>query len=289
MHPHFAFTAVEVLWTLTFASQLVLLVVLLGRERARQFPWFTTSVIVVALRLLAARVLFSRLPQLTLGAILITLEDLGVIIGLLVLVELARKGFRGVKRPAWIIATVLMLAGAAAVLKYWGPWPEWKAVTANSKLTILLIMQLVAQKGELLIGVVTIEFGVLMALFGRRYHAGWRSHTQRILIGLSTAAIGQLAVQIIWEIVALHTKPTSQEQYEHVLALRDKISNANSAIYLAVLIWWIACLWMDEPGATKTVESAETASIPSEVAADTSADATPSADEPTVEAESKSE
>jgi hypothetical protein len=248
MHPHFAFTTVEVLWTLTFAAQLVLLVVLLGRERAQRFPWFTASIVLVGLRVLSARVLYTRLPPLTFNAILITIEDLGAIVGLLVLVELARKGFRGAKRVAWIVGLLVLLAVGAAVLKYWGPWPAWKTLTANSKIAVLLFMQLVAQKGELLIGVLTIELGVLMALFGRRYGAGWRSHTQRILIGLSTAAISQLAVQAIWEIIAIHTTPKSQQDYERILGVRDKMSNANSAVYIAVLVWWIACLWMDEPG-----------------------------------------
>jgi hypothetical protein len=26
------------------------------------------------------------------------------------------------------------------------------------------------------------------------------------------------------------------------------LNNANSIIYLVVLVWWIACLWIDEPG-----------------------------------------
>ena len=43
MHFNFHFTTVQVLWTLTFASLLVLLVVLLGRDRMRRFPWFTAE------------------------------------------------------------------------------------------------------------------------------------------------------------------------------------------------------------------------------------------------------
>lgn len=260
------------MWTLTFAAQLVLLVVLLGRERARRFPWFTASVVVIGLRVLTARVLYSRLPPLTFNAILITLADLGVVVGLLVLVELARKAFRGAKRGAWIGVTLALLAVGAAVLKYWGAWPAWKTLTANSRLAVLLLMQLAAQKGELLVGVLTICLGLLVALLGRRYGAGWRSHTQRILIGLSTAAIAQLAVQAIWQIVAAHTTPKSQQEYEHILGLRDKMSNANSAVYIAVLVWWIACLWMDEPGVAKAATEvaaggAKAAEIPAEEAA----------------------
>ena len=34
--------------------------------------------------------------------------------------------------------------------------------------------------------------------------------------------------------------------------------NANSVVYLLVTIWWIACLWIDEPGPTSTDEAALT-------------------------------
>jgi hypothetical protein len=26
------------------------------------------------------------------------------------------------------------------------------------------------------------------------------------------------------------------------------LNNANSVIFLVVLVWWIVCLWIDEPG-----------------------------------------
>lgn len=262
MHPHFPFAVVEVLWTITFAAQLVLLVVLLGRERIHRFPWFTASIIVIALRVLVARVLYSRLPALSFNVILIALGDAGVITGVMVLVELARKAFRGATRTAWIAGTLVLLAGGAAVLKYWGPWPDWKTLTANPELTALRIMQLFGQKGELLIGVLAIELMLVVVLLGRRYHAGWRSHTQRILIGLSTAAIAQLGVQAIWEIIAAHAKPTTRDQYERVLNLRDKISNANSVVYVLVLIWWIACLWKDDPGEPKAAPAPADADTP---------------------------
>ena len=43
-------------------------------------------------------------------------------------------------------------------------------------------------------------------------------------------------------------------EYEHIVNLRENLFNANSVVYLAVLIWWIACLWIDEPGNPETVE-----------------------------------
>lgn len=258
MHPHFAFSTVEVIWTLTFAAQLVLLVVLLGRERMQRFPWFTASIVVVALRLLAGRLLTGRLhDQLTLAAIMIPLGDLGVVMGLGVLVEISRKAFRGVRRSTWIAGSIAMLAVGAVVLKYWGDWPAWKTMTADSKIALLLFLQLAGQKGELLVAVLTIPVGVLVALFGRRHGAGWRSHAQRIMIGLSTAAITQLSVQAILQAMFKHTAPTTRPEADHIhmYSVADKFVNANSAVYIVVLVWWIACLWKDEPSAPKTADA----------------------------------
>jgi hypothetical protein len=273
MHPHLPFTAVEVLWTITFAAQLVLLVVLLGRDRVRRFPWFTASIVLIALRVLVARVLYSRLPPLTFNAVLITLADANVLAGAMVLIELARKAFRKAGRGPWIICTLILLVIGGVVLRYWGNWPDWKSLTANSKLAALLVMQMAAQKGELLISVLAIELAIVVVLFGRRYGAGWRSHVQRILVGLSTASIAQLGVQAIWEIIVAHTKPTTRDQYEHVINLRDKISNGNSAIYVLVLVWWIASLWKDDPGEPALAPAA--AQLDAEAASAAAQDSTP--------------
>jgi hypothetical protein len=248
MHFNFGFTAVQVLWTLTFAAQLVLLVVLLGRERIRIYPWFTTVIVLGALRLLATRMLYGRLAPLPFNAILITLADLTAIAGLMVLVELTRRAFGGVQRRTWIVWTLALVAVGAGVLAVWGHWPAWKTLTADSSLAALLLMQLAAQKGDLLVGVLTVEVGLLIALFGRRFKAGWRSHTQQIAIGLSTFAMTQMAVQGVWQIVVLTVHPHTQQEYQRVLGLRDKLLNASNAVFLAVLIWWIVCLWIEEPG-----------------------------------------
>lgn len=255
MHFNFDFTAVQILWTLTFAAQLVLLVVLLGRDRTRRFPWFTASIVLLALRLLASRLLFGRLPAITLSTVFITLADVAAILGLLVLVELARRAFSGVRRPLWIVNTLGLLAVAGGVLAVWGPWPAWKTLTADSALATLRLMQLLAQKGSLLVDLLTVELGLMVVLFGRRYNAGWRSHTQRIVIGLSTASMAQLAAQGIWQIIALTATPHNQAEYERVMGLRDKLFNGSGAVYVAVLVWWIVCLWIDEPGAAATAEA----------------------------------
>lgn len=261
----FGFTVVQILWTLTFAAILVLLVVLLGRDRSRWFPLFTASITLTALRLLASRMLYGRLAPITMSSIFLTLALIETIIGLLVLVEIARRAFAGASRRSWLIGTLALVAIGAVVAAKWGPWPPRNTLTAGSALSVLRLIQLAAQKGGILSEVLTVGLGLLVVLFGRRFKAGWRSHTQQIVIGLSTMAAAQMAVRGIWEQIALHAAPTTQAEYERVLGIQEKLYNGNSAIFLAVIVWWIICLWIDEPGTPSAAElPAEAATEPTE-------------------------
>ena len=252
---HFHFTASDILWTLTFAGHLVLLVVLLGRDRMARFPWFTTGVIILALRILTIRMLVKRIPPLTMDGINIVMADIGALVGLLVVVEIARRAFGKVRRPTWITGAIMLMALGAVVLKFWGPWPPWSMITAKGTIANLRLLQLIAQKTTLLADVETIAVGLLIVLLGSRFGAGFRSHTQQIAIGLSTASITELAVQGIWQSVikAAQANPAilrSFSEQQRVIGLGDKLSNTNSTIYIVILIWWIVCLWRDEPGQT---------------------------------------
>jgi hypothetical protein len=252
MHLNFNFTAVQILWTLTFAAHLVLLVVLLGRDRA----WFTTAIALVALRLIASRLLFGRLPQLTLGTIFVILADVSAVVSFLVLLELARRVFGNARRALWVFWSLVLLAIGGVVLATWGHWPAWKTINPTTWMALLSLLQMFAQKGGLLTDVLTATLGVLVVSFGRRYGAGWRSHAQQIMIGLSTASMAQLSVQAIWEVIAKTAKPHSMAEYDRIVGLREKLFNGNSVVYLAVAIWWIVCLWIDEPGGHELAEVA---------------------------------
>jgi hypothetical protein len=256
MHFNFNFTTVQIIWTLTLAAHLVLLVVLLGRDRTRRFFWFTASIALLTLRLIVSRLLFNRLPQITLGGIFVVLADVITVLSTLVLIEIARRTFARAPRGLWITWSLIQLAAGGVVLAAWGHWPAWKTIVPHSLIAWLNLLQLAAQKGGLLIDVVTVLLGLLVVFFGRRYGAGWRSHAQRIMIGLSTASFAQLAMQIVWQLIAESAKPHSKDEYERIVGLRDKLFNANSVVYLAVVIWWIACLWMDEPRSSEPAEIA---------------------------------
>jgi hypothetical protein len=265
---NFDFSATQILWTLTFAALLVLLVVLLGRDRAKRFPWFTASIAMMGLLLLTEQLLLTRLPRIIGIEIYWVLSNLNAAIGLLVLVELARRSFHGAKRLGWIIGTLAVLAGGTAALVLWGPWPSWLTLTAQSQYEAIRLMQLAADKGMLLSGVLTIELGLLVTLLARRFGAGWRSHAQRIMVGLSTAALAQLALRGTLQAIGTHSVIHTQAEYEKVLGLRDKLINADKVVYLCVLLWWIACLWIDEPGdSAEALEAEPEADMPAELEA----------------------
>ena len=254
---HFHFSAQDILWTLAFASELVLLVVLMGRDRIARFPWFTAAAVMMALRLLTAKLLNGRLPQMTMAAVFIVMAEIGALLGLLVVLEVARRAFGSVRRSTWLIWAVALLAMGGVILKYWGPWPSWKTLTAQSATSALQLVQLLAQKTSLFVDIENIAVGLLIVVFGGRYKAGWRSHTQQIAIGLSTASLAQLAIGIIWERIAHSAAPKSMADYQHLMSLRDKLFNANSAMFVVVAVWWIVCLWKDEPGTSSVDTTAE--------------------------------
>jgi hypothetical protein len=248
MHLNLHFTAVQTIWTLTFAAQLVLLVVLLGRDRAKRFPWFTLSIALMALRLLASRLLFGRMASVSLSAVFIIMADVSAIVGFLVVVEMGRRAFAPMRRGKWLAWALAILVIGGGVLAFWGPWPTWKTLVADSLLADLRLMQMGAQKLDMLVDLLTVELGLLVIVFGRRFGAGWRTHTQRVVIGLSTASTAQLAVQAIWQLIAKTAVPHSQAEYDRIIGLRDKLFNANGVVYVGVLVWWIIVLWMEEPG-----------------------------------------
>ncbi len=254
MQPNFAFTTPQILWTLTLAAQLVLLVVFVGLQRLKRFPWFAASVLVIAGRSVADELLTGRIPTFTLNALLISLDNLDALILLLVVVELARRAFGGVRRRNWWLGVLALSVIAISITVAWGHWPSWHALTADSSTAVLQVLSVTRFRGLLLTNVLIIELCLLVLVLGSRFKAGWRSHTQLILIGLSSASITQIVVRgALQSMVPPHTRA----EQAHQITFLDNILNANSTVYIVILIWWIGSLWFDEPDMeSATVEAA---------------------------------
>jgi hypothetical protein len=245
---HLPFSANEILWALTFAGYLVLLVVLMGRDRVKQFPWFTASSVLIAFRLLTAKMLYGRLAQIPMAELFIGLALLASLVNVGMLLELARKGFAGIKRSAWVAGALTLMVLGAIVLYYWGEWPAWQTLTAGGGLIAnLQLLQFIALKASLLLDVETVLLGLVIVIFGRHFHAGWKTHIQRIMIGLSVVSLAQLAAEAIAQIIGRNAHPTTRAEAQHFIDLSDRIFYANSAVLILALIWWIWALWKNEP------------------------------------------
>jgi hypothetical protein len=255
MHSKFPFTAVQILWTLTFAAQLVLLVVIMGRDRLSRYPLFTSSIALFAIRLLVEMLLTGRMTTFVLQTVLIVLADVAAILSLLVVVEITRHAFSRVPRLVLVNGSIASFVIAGVVMTFWGPWPMQQLLSLDSPLALLRLMQFSAQKIEMLADILALELGLLIVFFGRRYKAPWRSHTQAIAIGLSVVSISWLSIQGIWLNIAKNAHPTTREQYQQFIDLSARLVNINKIVYIAVLIWWIAWLWIDEPWAKTAQET----------------------------------
>lgn len=238
----------NILWILTFAAELVLLVVLMGRDRIKRFPWFTAGIAAMALRLLTARLLIGRLPQITLATIFIVLADAIAVLAIAVLIEMARRCFAGAGQRAWAMGVAATALPGIAVVALWGRWPPWSTLTAHSEMALLGLGQLAAQKLGLFADVTAVALCVAVVLLGRHYGAGHRSHPQQLVVGLAAAGLSQVGYQVVWQIIAKNATPHTMAEYQRVLAMHDRLYDANSAVYIAVVLWWIVCLWFDEPG-----------------------------------------
>jgi hypothetical protein len=268
----------QVLWALVLAAHLVLLIVLLGRDRSSRFPWFTAAIGFSAVHLIADHLLHGKLTTLAFYWQSYTAILVDTILGLLVLIELCRRVFSSGKAGrilnargwlGWILVTGCI---AVSAVWFWGPWPAWKALTQEPKQLPLLLVVLTAMKGQLFLSIVTVEIGLLLRIFGKRFGYGWRSHAQQIALGLSTYALGFLAVQITTDIMKRHLHLTSREQYEHIVRLFSNLDNGRFALWFLVLAWWIVWLWRDDPddpshagGALEAVEDPVLAGPPLEL------------------------
>lgn len=262
MHFNFAFNAAQIIWTLTFAAQLVLLVVLLGRDRAKLFPIFTLGTVLAAFRWLANRMLFQRIAPIPGQVIFLVIATVVTLVNLALLAELAVQAFRDARQQVKLVGGGAVLAIALAFVIWWGPWPAWRTFAGGGLIIALRTMQLVAQRGDMLCSALSLQLALLVAIYGRRLGAGWRSHRQLLLVGLGALGACQLTMIITWRIIATHAVIHTQEEYVRLLGLGDKLNNTNSALYILVLIWWIGSLWIEEPGTAAAPPTPATEDVP---------------------------
>jgi hypothetical protein len=248
-------TIEQILWALVVACHLVLLIVLLGRDRTARFPWFTAATALSVARLIADHLLNGKLTTISFYWQSYTSMTLDAILHILVLVEIARQVFSSgkagivLKARGWLGGAFVTVAIAIAAVWAWGPWPTMVAFRSQPAQIPILLMVLSGLKGQLFAALLTVQVGVLVLAFGRRFGAAWRSHAQQIMLGLSTNAMALLVVQGITESIQRTVHLKDRAEYERLVHLFARLDYARYALWILVLAWWMVWLWRDEPGA----------------------------------------
>jgi hypothetical protein len=252
----------QVLWTLTFAAHLTLMVVLIGRERLRRFPCFAAAIVLYALRLLAEVMLMGRLPMIPYRVAIVFFALMTPLVGLLVAVELARRAFAKAPARGWRIAAPIALVLAAAVTFFWGQWPIFHGFSWQNLFAMLSLLQFTAQKLDHFYDVLIIEAALLILFFGARYGAGWRSHARRVAVGVATVALAWIAIQASWLTVVANARPRTQQEYEQLVNLGAILGDLQKCIYLAATLWWIYSLWKQEPESAPAIAASSAEPAP---------------------------
>jgi hypothetical protein len=235
-----------ILWALVLAAHLILLVTLMGRDRIKRFPWFTASIVLAAVRLIADHLLSGKLATVAFYWQSYVTLLLGAIVGLLVLIELARKVFaKGdagicLNAKGWLGWTFVTVGVAGLAAWRWNPWPAWHDLQAQPATLWLTLTGLAGTK-------------------------------------MLTNAIGYLAVDRIQNFIIESFKANArtpghhvtQQEYEHAVHLLGHLSSVVVTVWLLVLIWWIFSLWRDEPGSpTNLAALFEAPAVQTEIAAE---------------------
>jgi hypothetical protein len=245
----------QILWALVLAAHLVLLIVLMGRDRLSRFPWFAAATAVSAVHLIADHLLHGKLTNLVFYWQSDVIIGVQTILGVLVLIEICQavfsSGKAGIKLNAkgWLGWALVTAGLAVAAVWLWDPFHTWTTLHSDPNQLPLLIVALSAVDGQLFLALLTIEVGLLVRIFGKRFGSGFTSHAQQIMLGLSTYALGFMAVQVTTDVVKRTVHLTSRAEFEHIMKIFSNMDNARFALWFLVLVWWIVWLWREEPPA----------------------------------------
>lgn len=242
----------QILWAAVLAAHLIVLIVLLGRDRSTRFPWFTAAIAFSSAHLIADHLLHGRLTTVAFYWESYSAVVIESVLAILVLVELALKVFSSgragliLKANGWLGWGLVVISIAVAGVWLWGPWPVWAALKADKNQLPLLLVVLAAIKLQLFVAIVTVEAGLLLRIFGKRFGYSWTSHPEQIALGLSTYALGYLTVLATTDVIKRTVHLKSRAEYDHIVNLFARLDNARFALWLIVLLWWIIWLWRDE-------------------------------------------
>jgi len=248
------FNQLQIIWTLLFASQLVLLVVLIGRERTQRFWWFTASIAVSAVRELINLLLTGRISQVAFSAIYHFMAILAVLLTVFALVEITRNLFTASSLRTWTLLVASISFVSALCLYLLIPWSAQGNLDFHTQLGMLSVLHLVAICGQITAAIAAVVIGVAALFFAPRTKGFWSSHALKILAGFTTYSLVLISELVIgqWISTLAHATNLAFGDYERTNAILERLLNLPYIAMIIVQIWWIYSLWQDEGGVKKT-------------------------------------
>lgn len=235
----------QLIWVGGLAVHLILLAVLVQRKLLRHFPFFAALIVFYILRSLALFTLYRRISHeqylmtfwgLALGDLLLQTTVLASLLR-----EVFQKAnFSQLRTALGGVAGILL---AAILVFFWGPWPSI-VTPGTDEIHPLLLMPILTSKGNLLVGILTLEAMLTMLLASQRSGLNWRSHAQRIMHGLAFYAAVNLISQALIQHLSQPSVQTSMAQVQANMNMIREIGYGRTASYFVSVAYWIGSLWI---------------------------------------------
>lgn len=237
----------KLIWAGGLIAHLALLSVLFRKQRASRFPAFTVLIAFYLCRSLSLVLLFNRIPAPSYNLLFWALALFDLLLQTVVLATLIREATRKARysqsRTAlWGVATIAL---AAILVLFWGPWPSLVSPETGS-LNTFMLLSLLASKGNLLLGLLTLEAWVALQGIARRSGLGWKSHAQRIVHGLGFYAFVNLAVQAIIQKLSMPSAEMTFESMHSKMTMIHNLGYVRNMSYFVSVLYWLIFLWREE-------------------------------------------
>jgi hypothetical protein len=217
-------------WAVGFVGHVILLLVLLTRQRARAFPIFTTLIGLDIVRTIALALIQQHGTRAGYFYTYWSLAILDVALQLGVVYEMTSRIFRPLGEWAgdvrrglmgWIIGSVAVATGLS-----------WLATPPTR-----LWMQTVMIKGNIFSAALLSELFLGMIALSVTAGLPWKTHVARISQGLGIYSVFTVALEAGRTYFGLRTN--SQ--------IYDDLSHVRMGVYLLCVTYWIIMLWRDAP------------------------------------------
>ena len=215
------------LWAASFIGHLILLGVLLSKNRYKEFPAFTAFIVFSVVRTL---ILFPLRNSPGYFNAYWALEGVAESLGFAIIFEGASIIFRPAGRWAPDVKTALWITVAASLAVA-------AALTYIAAPATIVPVQVVILKGKFLVSTLMAELFVGMIALSARVGLPWRYHVVHICRGLGVYAAFCVVADTALTFYGIRN---GSELY-------SAVSHVRIILYLSCLTYWIVMLWRKEP------------------------------------------